>query len=105
MCMGGYGVVSVASHVICSQIKSMMGMVLEGDLEKAGTEHLRLMDMFKGMFIITNPIPVKYAVRRAGFNVGDPRLPLVPPDKTTARNIDELMERYRIDLPAIDISR
>jgi len=105
MCMGGYGVVSVASHIICSQIKSMMGLVLEGDLEKAGTEHLRLMDMFKGMFIITNPIPVKYAVRRAGFNVGDPRLPLVPPDKNTARNIDELMKRYRIDLPDVDLAQ
>ncbi len=104
MCMGGYGVVSVASHIICSQIKSMMGMVLEGDLEKAGAEHLRLMDMFKGMFIVTNPIPVKYAVGKAGFNVGEPRLPLVPPDENTARIIDELMKRYMTDLPAIDIS-
>lgn len=96
---GGYGVVSVASHLVGSQIKAMMGMVLEGDIESAAAEHRRLLDIFKILFIVSNPIPVKYCVRQAGFEVGNPRLPLVPPDEATASKIDAVVSRYNIDLP------
>ena len=100
MSMGGYGVVSVAAHLIGDQIKQMIGLTLEGDIEAAGAEHLRLLDMFKGLFIVSNPIPVKYGLNRAGMNVGDPRLPLVPPDERTVAQLDELLGRYDIDITA-----
>ena len=99
MAMGGYGVVSVASHLVGSQIKQMMGLLLEGDIEKAAAEHHRLMPMFKVLFVVSNPIPVKYSVNRAGLNAGSPRLPLVPPDDATADQINEVVARYEIDLP------
>lgn len=99
MSMGGFGVVSVAAHLIGSQIKQMMGLTLEGDIEAAGAEHLRLLDLFKGLFIVSNPIPVKYGLNRAGFCVGEPRLPLVPPDAAVAAQLDALLERYDIDIP------
>ena len=79
MAMGGYGIISVASHLIGNQIKAMMGLTLEGDLERAAAEHRRLLPLFQGLFVLANPIPVKYAVNKAGFNVGEPRLPLVTP--------------------------
>ena len=99
MAMGGYGVVSVASHLVGKQIKHMMGLLLEGDVEKAGAEHRRLLPIFKVLFVVSNPIPVKYAVNQAGFNAGNPRLPLVPPDEKTAAQINEVVSRYDIDLP------
>jgi 4-hydroxy-tetrahydrodipicolinate synthase len=99
MCSGGYGIVSVASHLVGSQIKAMMGMILEGDIESAASEHHRLFDLFKILFIVSNPIPVKYCVGKAGFDVGKPRLPLVPPDPDTAAKIDAVVSRYHIDLP------
>ena len=99
MAMGGFGVVSVAAHLIGSQIKQMMGLTLEGDIEAAGAAHLRLLDLFKGLFIVSNPIPVKYGLNRAGFSVGEPRLPLVPPDAAAAAQLDALLERYDIDIP------
>ena len=99
MAMGGYGVVSVVSHLVGRQIKQMMGLLLEGDIEKAAAEHHRLMPLFKGMFMVSNPIPVKYSVNQAGFNAGSPRLPLVVPDEKTADQIDQLLSRYEIDLP------
>ena len=100
MSMGGYGVVSVAAHLVGNQIKHLIGLTLEGDVEAAGAEHLRLLDMFKGLFIVSNPIPVKYGLNRSGFRVGDPRLPLVPPDERTAAQLDELLQRYDIDIAA-----
>ncbi len=99
MGLGGYGVVSVASHLVGRQIKAMMGMILEGDIEKAAAEHRRLLEMFKVLFIVSNPIPVKYAVGKSGFRVGKPRLPLVPPDEATAAKIDAVLAKYQIDLP------
>lgn len=100
MSMGGYGVVSVAAHLVGDQIKHMIGLTLEGDVETAGAEHLRLLDMFKGLFVVSNPIPVKYGLNRSGFRVGDPRLPLVAPDERTAAQLDELLDRYDIDIKA-----
>ena len=99
MALGGYGVVSVASHLVGAQIKQMMGLLLEGDVERAAAEHRRLHAIFKVLFIVSNPIPVKYAVNRAGFNVGNPRLPLVPADEKAAAQIDSVVSRYEIDLP------
>jgi len=99
MGMGGYGVVSVVSHLVGSQIKQMMGMILEGDIEKAAAEHRRLLPLFKIQFVVSNPIPVKYSLNKVGFNVGNPRLPLIPADPQSAAKIDEVMSHYEIDLP------
>ncbi len=71
MATGGYGVVSVLSHLVGNQIKQMMGYVLEGDVEKAAAEHRRLLPLFKVMFIVSNPIPVKHALNHIGFDVGN----------------------------------
>ena len=99
MCVGGHGVVSVASNIIGNQIKSMMGMILEGDLERAAEEHRRMLPLFKALFWVTNPGPIKYAVNRAGFNAGRPRLPMVEPDDDFEAKFDPLMDLYNIDLP------
>ena len=99
MAMGGYGVVSVASHLVGAQIKQMMGLLLEGDVEKAAAEHRRLHAIFKVLFIVSNPIPVKYSLNKVGFRVGNPRLPLVPADAKSAAQIDEVLSHYEIDLP------
>ncbi|GBD11482.1 4-hydroxy-tetrahydrodipicolinate synthase [bacterium HR23] len=99
MSMGGYGVVSVASHLVGLQIKAMMGHILEGNLERAAAEHRRLHPLFKVLFITANPIPVKWCLNRVGFRVGKPRLPLVEPDEKTVQQIEAVLKRYTIDLP------
>ena len=99
MSIGGYGVISVVSHLVGSQIKHMMGLLLEGDVEGAASEHRRLLPIFLGMFTESNPIPVKYAVNRIGLNVGEPRLPMVPPSTKAMTDIKKLLEEYDIDLP------
>ena len=99
MCVGGYGVVSVASNIIGNQIKAMMGMVLEGDLESAAREHRRMLPIFKALFWVTNPVPIKHAVNRAGFDAGKPRLPMVEADDAFKARFDPVMDRYPVDLP------
>ena len=99
MATGGYGVVSVLSHIVGSQIKQMMGYLLEGDVEKAAAEHRRLLPIFKVMFIVSNPIPLKPALNHIGFSVGNPRLPLVPLDAASAVKVEKVMSKYTMDVP------
>ena len=96
---GGYGVISVATHLVGAQIKGMIGMLLEGDVEAAAAEHRRLLDINQVIFTVSNPIPIKHAVARRGYRVGAPRPPLVPPTKEEAARIDEVVDRYTLDLP------
>ena len=99
MGLGGYGVVSVSSHLIGLQIRRMMDLLLAGDLQGAAKEHRRQLPLNKGLFVVANPIPVKYCLNRAGFPVGGLRLPLTEPDEKTAAFLDDLLARYQVDLP------
>ena len=57
MAMGGYGIISVASHLVGAQIKAMMGLTLEGDLERAAAEHRRLLPPLSGPLCTGKPHP------------------------------------------------
>jgi 4-hydroxy-tetrahydrodipicolinate synthase len=97
--LGGYGIISVASHLVGKQIKEMINYFMEGDTIKAAELHRYLMPLFKDLFVIANPMPVKYALNQVGFRAGKPRLPLIEPDEKTAALIMETVKKYRIDLP------
>lgn len=99
LALGGYGVVSVAAHLVGRQIQEMIAAYLAGRVDEAGALHRQLLPLFKILFIVSNPIPVKYALNQIGFRVGPPRLPLCEPDEATAAKIMAEVRRYRIDLP------
>ena len=99
LALGGYGVISVASHLVGKQIYDMIYSFLDGKTEKAAEIHRHLLPLVNALFVIANPIPVKYAVNQAGFRVGSTRLPLCDPDEKTAAQIMEVVQKYQIDLP------
>ena len=99
MALGGYGVVSVASHLVGNQIKEMIDSFVGGRIEEVAGIHRRLLPLVSALFIVSNPIPVKYALNYIGFNVGKPRLPLTEADEKTAAIIKDTLKNYRIDLP------
>lgn len=75
--IGGYGIVSVASHVVGNQMKEMIQYYSSGKTNEAASIHLQLLELFEGIFITANPAPIKYLLNNIGVNVGDVRLPLV----------------------------
>jgi 4-hydroxy-tetrahydrodipicolinate synthase len=99
LALGGYGVVSVASHLVGMQIKDMMDKFLEGKTREAASIHRHLLPLINSLFVVANPIPLKFALNCLGFPVGKPRLPLVEPDHKTAEIIRATLEDYKIDLP------
>jgi 4-hydroxy-tetrahydrodipicolinate synthase len=74
--IGAKGVVSVASHLVGTQIQQMIQAYNSGQMQQATSIHLRLFPLFKALFVTTNPIPVKAALRLSGLSVGSCRLPL-----------------------------
>jgi 4-hydroxy-tetrahydrodipicolinate synthase len=74
--IGGYGVVSVVSHVIGKQLHTMIHAYLEGRVQEAAQLHQLLFPIVKGLFVCSNPVPVKYALQLHGIPVGGVRLPL-----------------------------
>jgi len=99
LALGGYGVISVASHLVGNQIREMIDSFVSGKVDEAASIHRRLLPLVNALFIISNPIPVKYALNHIGFNVGKPRLPLTEPDEKSAALIRETLKNYKIDLP------
>ncbi|MBI4267620.1 MAG: 4-hydroxy-tetrahydrodipicolinate synthase [Chloroflexi bacterium] len=99
LAIGGYGVISVASHLVGKQIKQMINCFITGKTAEAARIHNNLIPLVNALFVIANPIPLKYALNHIGFNVGKTRLPLTDPDEKTAATIRETLKNYQIDLP------
>ena len=97
--IGGYGVISVASHLIGAQIREMIESYLRGKVQEAAATHRRLLPLVNALFVVSNPVPLKYALNKVGFAVGKPRLPLTEPDEKTAAVIDAALKNVHIDLP------
>jgi 4-hydroxy-tetrahydrodipicolinate synthase len=79
MALGGKGVVSVASNIIPAKLVEFTNTMFKGNWEKAKAKQFELYDLFKVLFIETNPSPVKYAAELMGIMNKRMRLPLTPP--------------------------
>jgi 4-hydroxy-tetrahydrodipicolinate synthase len=99
LALGGYGVISVASHLVGIQIKDMINNFLNGKPQEAAKIHRYLLPLVNALFIVSNPIPVKWALNYVGFPVGKPRLPLTELDEKSAALIQTTLKNYKIDLP------
>lgn len=77
LAVGGFGVVSVASHLVGNRLQAMIQAFEAGQVRAATNLHLELFPLFKALFVTTNPIPIKAALHLQGWQVGTTRLPLV----------------------------
>lgn len=78
LAIGGYGVVSVASHVLGLEMVSLIRAFLDGRLTDSANEHRRLLPLMRQLFVEPNPVPVKTLLNHIGIEVGGVRLPMVP---------------------------
>jgi 4-hydroxy-tetrahydrodipicolinate synthase len=94
LAIGAYGVVSVAAHVAGKQMRAMIDHYIAGRVEEARKLHLALTPIYKSLFVTTNPIPLKAALKLTGFDAGPLRLPLVEADEAVVallrKDLEEL---------------
>lgn len=98
LALGGYGVIGVTTHLVGRQYRKMMEVILGDNIAAAASIHRDLVPLVKVLFSAPSPGPIKYALNHIGFRVGNPRLPLTPPDEKTAANVVATLKEYKIDL-------
>ncbi len=76
MSLGAKGVISVAANLIPEVMARMSHLCLEGNFREAQALQLAYMDLIDALFLEVNPIPIKAALKLAGYDVGSLRLPL-----------------------------
>jgi len=76
MACGAIGVISVASNIIPREIVQMVNLILDGDISGARSLHYKFYELFKHLFLETNPVPIKTALAWAGRIAPELRLPL-----------------------------
>ncbi len=94
MSLGARGVISVVSNVEPELASLMCEYAKSGDFASARLIHERLFALSKAMFFEVNPICVKAYLNLLGFNVGAPRLPLLPPNKRLLKKLEGVFKEY-----------
>ncbi len=92
---GAVGVVSVAAHIVGKQMAEMIAAFVAGDKDKARQIETELKPVFDVLFITSNPTPLKAALTISGFNVGQPRLPLVPATEAEVAQIENIIRQLK----------
>src|SRR5687768_8249244 len=90
MSIGGVGVISVASNLLPAQIKKMVQLAQLGNFRDAAALHRRLFPLIKSLFLDGNPVGVKHAMKVAGRDTGELRLPLWEASEATKKTIEKL---------------
>ena len=93
--LGGCGVVSVASNIAPKKMGALVRAAAAGRLDEARRLHYELLPLFRGIFLQTNPIPIKYALARAGIVKESYRLPLVPLGAEHKKAMDAILDQVR----------
>ena len=96
MALGGKGVISVASNIIPAQLLEFTTAMNAGDWNKAKELQLKYYDLFKVLFIETNPGPVKYAANVMGIMNNRMRLPLTPPLEENQEKIKNVLKNLNL---------
>ena len=65
--IGGTGAISVAANVVPGRLVELYDAALAGDYDTARTIHYELGPLFRGLFVESNPIPVKEALSMLGY--------------------------------------
>ena len=92
MALGGKGVISVASNIIPAKMVEFTKSMLNDEWRKARNMQFELYDLFKVLFIETNPGPVKYAADVMDLMNNRMRLPLTPPLKENQKKIKAVLK-------------
>lgn len=94
MSVGAKGVISVASNVAPKEVVALAHACLKGDYEAARKIHAKLLDLFKILFVQTNPTPVKAALAMMGMMEDELRLPLLPLAAAHRPKLKAVLDQY-----------
>jgi 4-hydroxy-tetrahydrodipicolinate synthase len=96
MTLGAPGVISVTSNIVPKMMVDMTHAILDGDWKKARELHFRMLPLFNDLFLDTNPIPVKTALRMMKMPSGVFRLPLCDMEPQLAETLKKTLTDFKL---------
>ena len=91
---GGKGVISVAANIAPGVMYNMVHAALQGDVKQARAYDEQLRSLYSGLFVESNPIPVKWMLSKMGLIESGIRLPLTPLSLCYHANLRQIMQKF-----------
>jgi 4-hydroxy-tetrahydrodipicolinate synthase len=94
MAVGACGLMNAVGNVAPARLVEICEAVRDGDLHRGRKLHESLYELNEAVFFDTNPIPVKYMMKRMGLLAdNEHRLPMVPATPEVAARLDAVLDR------------
>jgi len=94
MAVGAVGLMNAVGNLHPRALADLSDAVTAGDLRRARALHQRMLELNKAVFFDTNPIPIKYMMKRLGLlERNEHRLPMVPATPELERRLDDVLAR------------
>jgi 4-hydroxy-tetrahydrodipicolinate synthase len=94
LAVGGVGLMNAVGNLDPRVLSRMCEATWSGDYAQARALHQQLLEINKAVFFDTNPIPMKYMMKRLGLlATNEHRLPMVPASPELERKLDAVLER------------
>ncbi len=94
LCVGAAGMMNAVGNVAPGPVAELFDAVAAGDMAAGRKLHFELFELNKSVFFDTNPIPIKYMMKRLGMLAGNyHRLPMMAAAEELERRLDGVLER------------
>jgi 4-hydroxy-tetrahydrodipicolinate synthase len=92
MAIGACGLMNAVGNLCPGVLREMCEAVWKNDLAGAQSLHQRLFEINRAVFFDTNPIPIKYMMKRLGIlATNEHRLPMVPATAELEKRLDAVL--------------
>jgi 4-hydroxy-tetrahydrodipicolinate synthase len=94
MAVGACGLMNAVGNLRPDVLAQMCDAMAAGDYATARRLHDELLELNQAVFFDTNPIPIKYMMKRCGLlDRNEHRLPMMPATEELERRLDGVLER------------
>ena len=94
MAIGACGLMNAVGNLRPQVLVELCEAVWRGDLDRAQLLHRNLLEINQAVFFDTNPIPIKYMMKRLGLlALNEHRLPMVPATAELEHRLDGVLKR------------
>ena len=94
MAIGACGLMNAVGNLRPGVLAQMCEAVWRGDLASGRALHQRLLEINQAVFFDTNPIPMKYMMKKLGLlDANEHRLPMVPATAALEQRLDGVLAR------------
>lgn len=94
MAVGALGTMNAVANLVPGKVAAMVTAALDADMLAARKMHFELFELNQSVFFDTNPIPLKYMMKRLGLiRSNEHRLPMLPAASALEARLDGVLKR------------